>query len=61
MIIAHVGLTLYFFNWATLAVFLVILIPLIILRIFVEEKMLFEIEDYSDFARERKRLSPAIW
>jgi protein-S-isoprenylcysteine O-methyltransferase Ste14 len=61
MIIAHAGVTLYFFNWVTLAVLLVILVPSIILRIFIEEKMLFEIEGYSDFAKERKRLFPAIW
>jgi protein-S-isoprenylcysteine O-methyltransferase Ste14 len=61
MIIAHAGLTLYFFNLVTLAVFFIILVPSIILRIFIEEKMLFEIEGYSDFAKERKRLFPAIW
>jgi protein-S-isoprenylcysteine O-methyltransferase Ste14 len=61
MIIAHAGLLLYFFNWVTLAVYLVILVPSIILRIFIEEKMLFEIEGYSDLAKERKRLFPAIW
>ena len=61
MIVANAGLTLYFFNWVTLAVFLFVLIPSIILRIFIEEKMLYEIEGYSDFAKKRKRLFPAIW
>jgi len=61
MIIAHAGLTLYFFNWVTLGVYLAILVPSIILRIFIEEKMLYEIEGYSDFAKEKKRLFPAIW
>jgi protein-S-isoprenylcysteine O-methyltransferase Ste14 len=61
MIIANVGLTLYFFNWVTLAVFLVVLVPSVVLRILVEERMLFEIEGYSNFAKKRKRLIPAIW
>jgi hypothetical protein len=61
MIIAHAGLLLYFFNGVTLAAYLVILVPSIILRIFIDGKMLFEIEGYSDFAKERKRLFPAIW
>jgi len=61
MIIANAGLTLYFFNRVTLAVFLLVLVPSIILRIFVEEKMLFDIEGYSIFAKKRKRLFPLIW
>ena len=61
MIIANVGLTLYFFNWVTLAVFLIVLVPSVVLRILVEERMLFEIEGYSNFAKKRKRLIPAIW
>ena len=61
MIAAHAGVTLYFFNWLTLAVFLIMLIPSIVLRIFVEEKMLFNIEGYPKFAEKRKRLFPAIW
>jgi protein-S-isoprenylcysteine O-methyltransferase Ste14 len=61
MIIANAGLTLYFFNWVTLAVFLIVLVPSIVLRIFVEERMLFEIEGYSNYAKKHKRLIPAIW
>jgi len=40
--------------------FLFALLPSIILRIFTEEKMLFGIEGYSDFAEKRKRLFPGI-
>ncbi len=57
MIAAHAGLTLFFFNWVTLAV----LVPAIVLRILVEERMVFGIAGYSDFARTRKRLISAIW
>jgi protein-S-isoprenylcysteine O-methyltransferase Ste14 len=61
MIIANVGLTIYFFNWVTLSVFLFVLVPSIVLRILIEEKMLFELEGYSNYAKKRKRLMPAIW
>ena len=61
MIVAHFGIVLYFFNPVTLLIFFLALIPAIILRIFVEEKTLFRIERYSDYARNRKRLIPLIW
>ncbi|HQN19023.1 MAG TPA: isoprenylcysteine carboxylmethyltransferase family protein [Syntrophobacteraceae bacterium] len=61
MIIANAGVVLYFFNWVTLCIFLFALVPGIVLRIVVEERMLSEIEGYSDFARDRKRLFPGIW
>ena len=61
MIIANAGISIYFFNWVTICAFLFILVPAIILRIVVEEKTLFKINGYPDFARNRKRLFPAIW
>ena len=61
MIVAHVGIILYFFNLITLLIFVFAFIPAIILRIFIEEKTLFKIEGYADFAETRKRLIPAIW
>jgi protein-S-isoprenylcysteine O-methyltransferase Ste14 len=61
MIIANAGISAYFFNWVTLCVYLFILVPAIILRIFVEEKTLFGIEGYPEFARKRKRLFPGVW
>ena len=61
MIIANIGLALYFFNWVTFAVFLFVLVPSIVLRISIEEKMLFELEGYTNYAKRRKRLIPAIW
>lgn len=61
MIIANAGISIYFFNRVTLCVFLFILVPAILLRIVVEEKTLFGIEGYSEFAKKRKRLFPAIW
>jgi protein-S-isoprenylcysteine O-methyltransferase Ste14 len=55
MIIANIGLTLYFFNGVTFAVFLVVLVPSFVLRILIEEKMLFELEYYSNYARKHTR------
>lgn len=61
MIIANAGISIYFFNWVTICVFLLILLPAIILRIVIEEKTLFGVEGYLKFAKNRKRLFPAIW
>ena len=61
MIIAHIGISVYFLNWVTLCVFLLILAPAIILRIVIEEKTLFKINGYPEFARNRSRLFPGIW
>jgi len=61
MIIANAGISMYFFNWATVGVFLFILVPAILLRIRIEERTLFGIEGYAEFAQKRKRLFPAVW
>ncbi|HAO19702.1 MAG: hypothetical protein BWK80_13380 [Desulfobacteraceae bacterium IS3] len=61
MIIANMGITIYFFNRITFFAFSLILFPAIILRIFIEEKTLFKIDGYSEFAMNRKRILPLIW
>ncbi len=61
MILANAGITVYFLNWITLFCFFVVLVPSLIFRIKVEEKMLFNIEGYSSFALNRKRLFPGVW
>lgn len=61
MIIANAGISVYFINWVTIGVFLLILVPAILLRIRIEERTLFGIEGYAEFARTRKRLFPAMW
>jgi protein-S-isoprenylcysteine O-methyltransferase Ste14 len=58
MIIAHFGIVLFFLNPATLLIFFLMFIPAIILRIFIEEKTLFRIEGYFNYAENRKRLIP---
>jgi protein-S-isoprenylcysteine O-methyltransferase Ste14 len=61
MIVANTGIIIYFFNWVTVCVFALILVPAILLRIVIEERTLFGMPGYSEFARRRKRLFPAIW
>ena len=61
MILANLGIIIFFFNLITLILFLLILIPAIILRIIIEEKTLFRIGGYVKFAQNRKRLIPGIW
>lgn len=61
MIIANTGISVYFLNWVTAGVFLFILVPAILLRIRVEERALFGMEGYAEFAQKRKRLFPAVW
>jgi protein-S-isoprenylcysteine O-methyltransferase Ste14 len=61
MIVAHAGIAVFFFNWITSAIFAGVFVPAIVLRILVEEMMLFRIEGYREYASTRKRLLPAIW
>jgi protein-S-isoprenylcysteine O-methyltransferase Ste14 len=61
MILANLGVVIFFFNLVTLILFLLVLIPAIILRIIIEEKTLFSIEGYKKFAQNRQRLIPGIW
>jgi protein-S-isoprenylcysteine O-methyltransferase Ste14 len=61
MLIANAGISMYFFNWVTICVFLFILVPAIFLRIVVEERTLYGIVGYAEFAKKRKRLFPAVW
>jgi protein-S-isoprenylcysteine O-methyltransferase Ste14 len=61
MILANLGIVIFFFNWITLVLFALILIPAIILRIIIEEKTLIKIAKYVDYAKNRPRLIPGIW
>jgi protein-S-isoprenylcysteine O-methyltransferase Ste14 len=61
MILANLGIVIFFFNWITLILFALILIPAIILRIIIEEKTLIKIDKYIEYAKNRPRLIPGIW
>lgn len=61
MLVAHAGVVLFFFNpWALLAL-LVVLLPSMVVRIRVEERALFELPGYSEYAHGRRRLLPMVW
>lgn len=61
MIIAHLGIVVLYFNYVSLLIFALLLVPSIIVRILIEEKALFDIEGYADFAGSRKRIIPRVW
>jgi protein-S-isoprenylcysteine O-methyltransferase Ste14 len=61
MILLNAGVGLYFLNWVTLCIFVFALVPAIVLRIGIEERVLFGIEGYPEFAKRRKRLFPLVW
>jgi len=61
MLFAHVGVCLYFLNWATLCIFLFVLVPAIVRRILIEEGVLFRLDGYGEYAKNRKRLIPCVW
>jgi protein-S-isoprenylcysteine O-methyltransferase Ste14 len=61
MILAHCGFVVCFFNVTSTAILLLILAPAVILRIHVEERVLFELDGYREYARNRARLIPLLW
>jgi protein-S-isoprenylcysteine O-methyltransferase Ste14 len=61
MLAAHCGIIIFFFNYIAVALYLLVFIPSIITRILVEEKTLFGLDGYEDFAGNRKRLVPYVW
>lgn len=61
MLVAHVGLTIFYFNYITLAILLFLLLPSIVFRIIIEEKTLYGIDGYQEFAVNKKRILPYIW
>jgi len=61
MIIGNIGVVVFFFNPVTLALFLFLLTPAIILRIVVEERTLYQMDGYDDYAARKNRLVPGVW
>lgn len=61
MLICHFGFVLFFFNWVSLVLWGLWLLPAVVARILVEEKMLMNISGYTEFAKVRKRIVPFIW
>lgn len=61
MAAAHIAFVGYFLNPASAAALVVLLLPAIVVRVLVEERMLFALPGYSDFAASRRRLIPWVW
>jgi protein-S-isoprenylcysteine O-methyltransferase Ste14 len=61
MIAAHAGVTMCFFNWLSVALLLLVLVPAVVLRIHVEERALFALRGYPEYAAGRRRLIPLVW
>jgi protein-S-isoprenylcysteine O-methyltransferase Ste14 len=61
MIMALCGICVFYFNIVSMLIFLLLLLPSIVFRIWIEEKTLFSLEGYSEYAKNRKRLIPYVW
>ncbi|CAN5281299.1 phosphatidylethanolamine N-methyltransferase family protein [soil metagenome] len=61
MLISHLGFILFFFHPIALGLLLLLFVPSVVIRILVEEKMLFGIPGYARFAEGRARLLPFVW
>lgn len=61
MILAHLGLVIAFHSPIAGGILIIFLLPCIIIRLLIEEKMLIKIDGYGSYARKTKRLIPFIW
>ncbi|MFH2094130.1 MAG: isoprenylcysteine carboxylmethyltransferase family protein [Bacteroidota bacterium] len=60
MLLAHTGFVIFFFSIPAF-LSLLILYLFVIVRILVEEKMLFSLDGYEAYSKNRKRLMPNVW
>jgi protein-S-isoprenylcysteine O-methyltransferase Ste14 len=61
MLLAHAGFSLVFFHVLSFALYLLLFVPAVVLRILVEEKALCELPGYREYSASKKRLIPAVW
>lgn len=61
MIIALCGICVFYCNVVSMLTFLALLLPSIVLRILIEEKMLLTLDGYLEYAKTKNRLIPFIW
>jgi len=61
MLLSHAGLVIFFFNWVSLVLLMMLFLPAIVARIFIEEKTLFSIQGYRDLFERKSRLIPFFW
>lgn len=61
MLLAHLAFVLFFLSNASVAVLVVFFVPTLVVRILVEESVLFSIPDYASYAAGVRRLVPYVW
>lgn len=61
MIMAHIGVVLALYNYIAIFIFLFLFIPFLVIRIFVEERMLLQLDGYKEYSLSHKRLVPFVW
>lgn len=61
MLLGHLGFVLCFFDWLALSLLAGLFVPAVVARILVEERMLFAIDGYAEYGRDKKRLVPFVW
>ena len=57
----HLGFILVFAHWLPLVVWVGLYLPMVLRRIALEEPVLFELDGYAEYARQRQRLVPLVW
>ncbi|WP_198391062.1 methyltransferase family protein [Burkholderia ubonensis] len=61
MLIAHASFVAFFLNGYSVAAFVIMLLPSIVVRIRCEEQVLFDVAGYADYSHGRYRLMPFVW
>ncbi len=61
MLLAHLGLVLFYFNYVALGAFVGLFVPAVTFRILVEERALMSVPGYDEYSRRTKRLLPLLW
>lgn len=62
MLLANLGYLIFFVNYISLAIYLLLFVPVILLRISIEEReLLTGLKGYDEFCRSRKKLIPFLW
>lgn len=61
MLLAHAGMVSFFCNVASVACLVLLFVPAVVNRILVEEKLMWTVPGYREYAADRKRLVPLVW
>jgi protein-S-isoprenylcysteine O-methyltransferase Ste14 len=61
MAVANIAFVLFFLNPVSVAALVVLLLPSLMIRILVEERVLFALDGYREYAVGRRRLVPFVW